>query len=371
MNGRIAIYCNGMVPGTGVPSGAQGLRANGLRLGLAAHGFDAEIVSSAATVHSHMKRWGVARVRIPGWFRVLQNDVCLDRLKADYRAVILLNWAGLPDFRKGDKQTLVYDFFSPTMVEHSFIAEAEELARRRAKKDEVLRQADIFVANGTGRADYARTYLREQGIDDAPEVFSVRLALPWAGTERRPERPLRIFFGGFDQAWTRGLDGTRLEALATATGAELHVIGAGQHLHHGNAEPPPKPGRSKRNSMLVSYPVMPFEDFAAVNGRCDLALDVFEPNEERRLSYSTRAISSLACGCPVVTMSFTEIGNLIQQTGAGWTLDTFEAGELSALLSDIAKNRELLAERQLATRRFWERYINPETEIRELVGALS
>ena len=371
MNGRIAIFCNGMVPHTGVPSGAQGLRANGLRLGFAAMGIEADVVCTGATVHSQMHRWGLERMRVPRWLRILRNDICLERLSSDYDTVVLLNWAGLSDFRKGKKQKLVYDFFSPTMVEHAFIAEADELARRRASKNEILRQADVFIANGIGRAEYGADYLKEHGIANAPQVSSVRLSMPWSGVDRDIQAPIRVFFGGFDQAWTRGLSTLDLKRLAESGNIEVHAIGVGEHLHTASAEAMRPRAKPARDSHIVPHPVSPFEDFASINSSCDVALDVFETNKERRLSYSTRAISSLASGCPVLTMGFTEIGKLIEKTGAGWTLDTYDVQAISKLLDEIVSDQDGLRERQKATRSFWESYINPETEIRNLVEALS
>lgn len=368
MTVRVALVCNGLPPGCGLPNGAQGLRSHGLREGLAAHGVAADILTRASVLREQQDRWGSAVVRFRAGWRVVPDQGIATVLARDYSHVVFSNWGGVGDYRRVDGVRMIYDVFSATMVEHAFICDAAELTQRRRRKDDALAMADRFIANGTGRAAYAIDYLRTAaGVGRDEAVPSVRLALPWMGVPRTGrEGPLRVFFGGFEQAWTVGPTLPMIADLAARLGIEVHVMGAGQRLH---GERGAAAGEAVAPG-LVLHRVAPFERFCAVARACDVAVDVFEENDERRLSYSTRAVTALANGVPVLTMGFTEIGRLVEGTGAGWCLDRFDAAALAARLAALRDDRAAVAAAQEATRRFWTECANPAREAAALVEIL-
>lgn len=381
--GRIAIVCNGCVPGSRLPSGAQGLRAYGLHLGLRAAGHDCDIVTRQSTVRAQLDRWNAPSMRFPGHWRVVPNGLLEKRLKSDYTTIIFIGWVGIDAFAKAPGQRIVYDFFSPSMVEHSFISSGGRLEAKRSKKEELIAQADHLIANGTGRAEYGADYMRASPpLAHLPAPLSVRLALPWAGeaamTEAPPQGkpaqrpvhggPLRVFFGGFDQAWTRGLDAGALEDLTGLDGVEVTAIGVGEHLHfHDRAS---RLTRRRPQGRVIYHDVAAFETYRRLNAGSHVSLDVFERNAERELCYSTRAITSLCNGCPVITMAFTEVGQLVAETGAGWVLEAFSLTAIRDLVVRLASDREEVRARARNTRIFWERHCDPEHEIRPLVEVL-
>lgn len=369
MTDRTAIVCNGVVPGSRLPSGAQGLRAYGLHAGLAAFGRESDIVTRESTVQAQLDRWAAASMRFPEYWRVLPDKALPARLQQDYSRIIFINWVGIDAFEKPEGVEVIYDFFSPSMVEHSFISSGPRLEHKRVKKDGLLAQADRLIANGTGRAEYGRDYLRTLDTDHPlPPPVSVRLAMPWRAASPPADGPLRVFFGGFDQAWTRGLGTGTLERIATLPGVGVSAIGVGEHLHFWDR----RNGRANpfADKRVDWHQVSRLEDYRAVNGGCHVSLDVFERNRERELCYSTRAVTSLASGCPVITMAFTEVGRLVAETGAGWTLEEFSVPALLDLVRHLAAHRDEVSERARNTRLFWERYCDPEHEIRPLIEAL-
>jgi len=370
MNSRVAIYSNGLVPGNETPCGAQGLRAMGLQQGLASAGFEVDIVCNANIVHSQLKKWDIDTIRIPAGFRALSDDALIKHLADDYQTVILMNWAGFPQFKKASGQRFVYDFFSPTLIEHSYFVGAEELLERERKKIAIAAQADIFIANGAGLAKYGRRFLEKWRINNPQrEVFKVRLGLPQNKLDSVDNHAFRIFSGGYDQVWTKGVHLSDLKFLSDACQAEIHTIGIGHHLHFHNSAQSAR-GREIYSQNVIEHPVSSFERYCKLNAKCHVALDVFEPNSERFLSYSTRAITSISNGCPLITMKFTEIGKLVDETGCGWTLEDFSINALRDLLNGIRKSPDELNKKRLNTERFWAAYCDPAKEITRLVGAL-
>lgn len=368
MTGRIAIVCNGSVPGSRLPSGAQGLRAYGLYLGLVSAGRSCDVVTRASTVKAQLDRWSARSMRFPRYWRVMQDGMLETHLKSEYDAVVFVGWVGIDEFRNEGGQKVVYDFFSPSMVEHSFISSGKRLDAKRLKKENLIAQASHVIANGAGRAEYGVDYMQANAsLSHLPTPLSVRLSLPWAKFSSPSDGPLQVFFGGFDQAWTKGLGAKALEELAALDGIKVTAIGVGEHLHFQDHRTGAVPNMGSR----VNYhDVAELERYRAINGACHVSLDVFERNAERELCYSTRAVTSLCSGCPVITMAFTEVGRLVAETGAGWTLEAFSLPALKDLLQHLARNRDEVEACAQRTRIFWDRYCNPETEIRPLLEIL-
>lgn len=368
----VAICCNGPIPGCGFPNSAQGIRALGLYHGLRAHGVDCRIVSPADTVHGSMVRWAATHVRIPEYWHVLPTPEFARVLNQKYGTVIFLNWSLGINFRKGENTRVIYDFFSPTIVEHSFIKDRGDLNQKIEAKLSLVRQADAFIANGVGRAEYALDFLSRWGVRQTDtEVVSVPLGVPWQGEDApRPVsgRPKEIFIGGFEQIWTKGLSIGDVVGLARRLHAVAHVIGVGEHFHFGRLSQEISAGDLPENVLL--YRPAAFETYCDINRRCDVALDVFSDNEERRVSYSTRSIVSIANGCPIVHMGFTEVGGLLGQIPAGWTLDQFNLGKLESLLAESLADDARLTDARQATYRFWQQQVDPVRQVEPMLRLL-
>ncbi|MEM9222411.1 MAG: hypothetical protein AAGB11_08415 [Pseudomonadota bacterium] len=338
-----------------------------------AEGFDVEIVSPAVSIRAQLDRWNTPRLSIPQYWRLLEDEKYFHRLNNDYDFVVFPNWSNALEYTKGEKVRLIYDFFSATMVEHAIISNSDELTKKKADKLKIIAQADIVIANGQVQADYATQFLSKEAERTVTgPIPAVRLSTQRLQKEisppPHPSGRLRLFVGGFHQAWTTGIGVPELVRLAASYPVDIHAIGLGQHLHLRDLSRVQRlPGEGEG---LVRHQVSSFENYRFLNGSCDAALDVFTPNAERRISYSTRAISALSCGCPVITMAFTEIGELVRQTGAGWVLEECSIDALRELLVRLAHNPDEISAAREKTADFWARYIDPKVQIAPLVKML-
>lgn len=369
LNKRIAILCHGAVPRSGIPNGAQGVRAFGLQLGLQSAGFQCDIVTRESLVVSQMRRWNVSGMRSAKNWRVVPDNAIQKVLQTEYDVVMFLNWVALDAYEKTPNNILIYDFLSPSLIEHSYLVSKKVLAYRQRRKIALLKQSDVVIANGIGRAEYGQNYLHSHAVlSGLPDPISIRLALPWAAQSPPDTSRLRVFVGGFEQAWTKGLTVGDLQDFAASGEIDICAIGVGSHLHNPNDI---GAGKALTHTLGITWhDVAPFEKYCSLNAGCHIALDVFEENKERRLSYSTRAITSISNGCPVITMGFTEIGRMVAETGAGWILDEFSVDGVRKMLLHLASHPEEVAERSRNTRNFWERYCDPEDQIKPLVRIL-
>jgi hypothetical protein len=367
MNKQVAIVCNGTIPGCGLPTGAQGIRAQGLYLGLTAAGLDVDIISATPAVLNAADRWRDFTVKVPNHWRCTAASQLEHGLpNTDYDTVIFMNWGALKRYSKPKGQHLIYDFFSPSLVEHSFMSTDEELKTKQERKLALLEQADTFIANGVGRAEYATDFLNHN-LASAQKVHSIPLGVPWMGKPGIEGERLRVFFGGYDQAWAEGLSLEQLDEVAEDLDIEVHIIGKGTGLHRLEDISLPTIQLSDR---LVIHPVSDFDTYCMINRHCHVSVDIYARNVERELSYSTRAVNSLANGCPVITMAFTEIGTLISQYNAGWTIESYSQGALTDLLREIKNTSSSLAEKKCGARSLWEICIDPIRQIRPLADII-
>ena len=122
---HVAIFCNDTVPDCGLPNGAQGLRAFGLYEGLRLNGLKADIVIKASVLHKRLKRCGNPFSAIPEYVRFVKAEDFNKIINRDYDIAIALNWPSALGYNKAKGKKLIYDFFSPTQVEHSFIMDPE------------------------------------------------------------------------------------------------------------------------------------------------------------------------------------------------------------------------------------------------------
>ncbi|MCI5119761.1 MAG: hypothetical protein D3908_00915, partial [Candidatus Electrothrix sp. AUS4] len=312
-------------------------------------------------------------ITFPRHWRVIEDQDIAGVLHKQYDIVFFLNWACLPEFDKGSKCKLVYDFFSPSMVEHAFIASRDELQQRRERKLALLEMADLFIANGVGRQQYAREFIKQNKLrcDQVP-VLSVPLSLEWSGRDATHQLPTTLFFGGFSQAWITGLKYKDLLAISHQTGTRIVIIGHGQTTHSEFCP------IDSHNTMLdrrlpsdiVEYDIVPYETFSSLNAASHIGLDVFEENNERQLSYSTRAVTSLSCGCPIITMDFTEIGQMVNKLDAGWTLSSFSVDNLIKIIQEIQSDPSVIEIKRRNTKLFWKTCCHPVKNVQPLVTAL-
>lgn len=361
---EVVVLSNDVVPGMGLPVAAPGLRAHGIAEGLRALGHrvtfvvDARIVALAATGR-------VPPPRPPGVL-VMSTKHVGDYVRSRRpRALVITNSNHIESLGDFPDTVLVYDFFAPKMLELEEQESGEELAEASRgltrRKLAALARAGIVVINGEKKEGYVRDWLSRAGRD--PErVPTVQVATPLRLSPEHTEAsdgPLRVVVSGYLQPWSR--PGAWLEAVLPRLDAgalELHLMvsthwgGRGQEMTNPDFE------ALARHPAVVTHGSLQFEDFARLVSRCDVALDVFETNPERRLAMVTRTLVSLACGLPAIHVPFTETGLLIDRYDAGWLVAGDDPEGVAVALDD-ALEPERLASRRAGARRLAEELLDP------------
>lgn len=313
---KVGLLVNDVIPGLGLPCSGQGIRAWGLLQGLRANGVDASVIIRHSTMSTRINRWhDIMGVHLPEHL-VIANHAEMPNIIGELDYLVFHNWAAGKNISRPEDSDVrfVYDFFSATLVEHSFIsADPAYLDGIRAQKQALVEQSDIFIANGPGRRDYGAEYLQNLGIE-AP-VHDIPTSLPWLGETEVCDD---ILIGGYQQDWTKPLQPEMAAALSAALpDRNLVTVGADMHYHFGRRD---KTGASAWPDSLLRYDILSFEDYASLNARAAAFVDIAPLNAERRISFSTRGVMSLASGCPIVHNAETDLGRLVAQYDAGVVL---------------------------------------------------
>ena len=356
-NNRIAILCNGLVPQPNIPVAAQTVRVMGLFFGLQDYGLDVAIVSPADSVSSAIKRWGYLSISIPEYWHIVPNESIADYVNNNFKFAIFCNWACGDGFIKNDSTILIYDFFSPTMVEHKYISN-ENIDLKLTKKLSLLAQADCFIANGDRITDYAKNFLANISYaHDSKQVLSVPLSMPWLGNKIQSPLQNRLFWGGYKQIWTNTLSIQEINDMLNYLEAKAYVLGG--NINYNLPKFDLNPSITNLHNIITIRPCS-LNTYCKINSSSTLSIDIFSVNEERKLSYSTRSIVSIACGCPVLHMSECSIGEKIVNTKTGgWVLDKLDFEKCKLILSDILCDHKQLRSVQESTYDFWQENIDP------------
>lgn len=371
-----------MIPGTLFPSAAPGLRAWGLKAGLAANGLQSTIILPKEMVERQLERWNGPQSTPPqlGDAVVVRSDRIMEHLVQHAPAtVIATNWAGTAHLRPHPLLRIGLDFFSPTVLEHRY---------REANIDSVIRNkraaielADFFFVNGSRRVGYSHGWLAACGLDLRDiDVPAVNMSLPFdfrAENEGSAGNVIRINVTGYNQPWAPLAPVLeQLEALAVRAPIVVDVIAATDYWNQT------MPGDAlaetlQRLSINPKFQILPPVDYRRLGQSiraADLVIDLFEHNIERAYSMSTRAIVALAHGVPVIHPGFTELGSLIKEYDAGWTDEAGTsgyAGLLEKSVKELQADPEMRARKKRAARALARAHFNPLTETRKLLQLLA
>ena len=277
--------------------------------------------------------------------------------RCDKVVVILGYWALADWLPPGMRQPLVLDHVAPRLLEGQF-ENRDELAGEAAGLIRVLARCDeVWVGNAPQR-DLMLPLMLLAGHDCRYEI-PVRI-VPIAGRvddrigNRIDDRatdtpagdqddPLRLFHGGRDWPWRNSK--AWLTALREHEGP-WRLIDAGERVG------------------LTGH-----EQYLALLGGSDLALELGDDNTERRYSQSFRMVDALCAGIPVICNDFLPLAGLVQRHECGWTVG--RPDDLPELLESIAADRAELARRGENASRLARMRFNADDVYGGLAGPLT
>jgi hypothetical protein len=386
---RILLLTTEPLPLPGLPTTGAGLRAWGLAQGLRAAGHDVRLLmptNAAATftetaktdtgegacaTHQFNTNAGGQPTAWPDWVGTFVRSALPEAVRRESADAIVLQHWGLARELGEVEVPLAIDLAGPHLLERRLWGSADPEGDLREKLD-ALRRADFLTASGCRQRHYFLPFLAMAGwLIECPDVlpvipFSFRSSLPPA-----PPRAERFVYGGFLLPWQ---DPTiAIEAVL----ATMNRAGAGELLFIGGPHPARDVSRGRFEALLGRIDAHPrarrldpmsFDRYLALLSEGGIALDLMARNAERELAFTTRTVVYLAAGLPVIHDDYSELGELIERHGAGWTLAPDDRAGLEALLLRLLRGQEPVAERAAAARRLAERHLDWEHTIQPLAA---
>lgn len=373
---KIAVFSNDVIPGMSMPVAAPGLRAWGLTLGLRAHGHDVSILVDARVIPRAWNRGippPMPRQALPLHPRDLETYVATHSIDA----LVITNSNPITWLTDNLRCLLVYDFFAPKMLEleQSLFGFEPEIIEERttglaARKERGLQRADAVIVNGKKKIPYVQEWLKRSGVPDTPcEV--VNMAIPPTVSQSEGTSPLNMVISGYIQPWSQ--PGPWIEEVIPFLdngSLRIHLL-VGNHWGGGKEYNLPDVFSTLLGHENVTrHGVVEFKKFRSLLTKCDISVDIFARNRERELAMVTRSIVALSCGIPVVHVPFTEVSDLISQSQAGWLVDEQDPMAVADIITAIAQDDGLLADRKAGAWKVANTAIEPSVAIEPLVGML-
>jgi hypothetical protein len=370
---RILVLTTEPLPVPGMPASGAGLRAWGLAQGLRAAGLEVKLLmprEAAATFAppAEIPSAPSSPPAMPKWVGVFDRTALPEVVREyDPEAIVLQHW-GLARELGEVTCPLAIDLAGPHLLERRLWGSREAEADLGEKLD-ALRRADFLTASGRRQRLYFLPYLALAGWEiNEPGILPVIPFSMQAAPEPAPARPDRLIYGGFFLPWQ---DPTA--ALETALAA-LEKTGRGELLFVGGPHPSLDVSGGRFEPLLIRLAEHPrvrriepmsFDRYQELLAAGGVALDLMARNAERELAFTTRTVVTLAAGLPVIHDNYSELGELIERAGAGWTFNPDDRAQLSALLESLLSGeldvaRQARAAHELVRRELdWTQTIGP------------
>ncbi len=285
--------------------------------------------------------------------------------------VIFGNWGLADEALECDVPTVVD--INGSLILENFYRKQHGILDDALAKIRALTKADLILAGSYAQKMYLTAWCLMAGI--SPTHLSVEVvpfSLPPQLPVPRPPDELTFVMAGYNWPWLNG------QKAIEEIGLELEKRNCG-HLHIYTDSPPysdilPKEDSSsdraselKREHLnrVSFHDTLPYDHLIDVLCKSSVAVDVWEKNIERELAFSTRTVTYLWSGLPVIGNSFGGLAELIKRYKAGWAINSNDNGQLGKLLKKIISDpKQLLRYGQNAQRLVrecltWDKTIDP------------
>ncbi len=326
----------------GLPTTGGALRVHGLTKGLQAHGHEVLVSIPSESVESddspELKKWAHEPENLAELIFNLMPD-----------AVLLEQW-GLAAYLPAMDIPLAIDLHGPLTLENTF-KESGNFRTDALTKIEALSKADLLIVPGRAQRQYFLTWCLLAGADPkAPPIVTTPVSMDNPKIKRRFDQPPRIVFGGAAWPWIDPFPGLTI-AGKTALEIEsaqisLYVASpalASDHplyrINHEVFESYEK--RLGKLKTVKNYGFIAHDKLLEAYASARAALDLYKPNPERDLAFSTRTVEYLRCGLPVITSDNMELAEPVRRFDAGWVVDPYDEKAIADAVREALTDTEV------------------------------
>jgi len=371
---RILLFTTDVPPIPGVPSSGTAVRSYGFARGFESHGCEVLVCAPKSAVLTQLERpsldprsEGALRALLPLAFDHRNADDLIEQHEPD--AVYCGHWPAMA-FSRLPKAPVIVDLAGPHLLERHFQKEPDQGFALRGKLNN-LASADLFIVSGRKQFNYFSAFFARAGVKDA-EAKS--FFIPMALSPELPQRPVRavkdprFLFAGIFLPWQDPSLPLRtlVRELERRNAGELRLVGGMHPTYSVGTGIYDALFREIEASKHVSRSgLLPLEALNQEMLDADVALDLMRWNLERELAVTIRTTTYLWSGLPVIYNDYADLGALITQYRAGWTVNPEDPEALLNVVHEIFQNPSDLFERsraaqELARNEFsWNRVTEP------------
>lgn len=336
---RIHVFCSDVPPLPGKPATGGGLRSGNVIRFLRGRGHDVSFSTRRTFVSNSLTDVKLHDASAAAQIAILQEN----RAEAAYYCYAL-DCALTAQIKAAMKIKVFFDIHGPTFLEEALWMSGGNLDFF-AKFARNLAIADEITVVDASQTPMVQTALAAVGtLWNPPNVAVVPLEVDVEPLERELSPEPLLLFAGAIQPWQ---DPTQALVVVAET---LKQQGYGQMLLLGG--PHKVPHRDSINvgrwleRMAATYPQfkwLPFQPRESLMRHYQQAwamVELFRPNIERQMAFTTRTWEQLSLGLPILYGSDGVVSGLIERQQAGWVVDSTDAGQIAQAVRAICASTE-------------------------------
>jgi hypothetical protein len=340
---RVHVFCVDTPPLPGNPVSGGGLRNGQIIDLLRARGHDVTFSAVANDLNSAGHRVERHLPTVDSQLRQIHRT----RAEAVYYCYPL-HCAISTEIKRSLGIKVLFDVHGPTFVEEALWRKGPQL-QCFLRFAAALAIADEITTVHATQVDMIRTALAAVGvIGDGPRTVVLPLDLGCTPIARAPDaEPLLLAVGGIFP-WQNPLKGiaVAVSVLDSAGSGNFLLIG-GPHA----VDPRAAEIKAWLRDLAQQQPrfryleFIPRADLGTYYARAWAMVELCERNIERQMAVTTRTWEHLALGLPVLYNDYSPLSRLIEDAGAGWTVDPHDRDAVLASVAQVIADRDDVFER--------------------------
>ncbi|MCZ7587208.1 MAG: glycosyltransferase [Deltaproteobacteria bacterium] len=251
--------------------------------------------------------------------------------------VIVEQW-GLVTYLPAMDIPLAIDLHGPLSLENAF-KKGGNFRTDALTKIDALARADLLIVPGRAQKQYFLTWALLGGADPLdPPFVVVPVSMDPVRRPSKKSTPPRLVFGGATWPWIDPFDALEIAGreAGNVKGAELALYVGEPKLAQDHPLYEINKGiyadykeRLKGLQAVKHHGLIPHDKLLKVYAGSRAAMDVYRPNPERELAFSTRTVEYLRCGLPIITGRSMELAEPVERYDAGWVVDETSEKEIA------------------------------------------
>jgi glycosyltransferase involved in cell wall biosynthesis len=341
---RIHVFCSDLPPLPGKPASGGGLRSGNIIRFLRARGHTVSFSTRRTAITNKMTDIDLHEETKASQLALLQKN----KAEAAYYCYAL-NCALDQATKQKAGLKIFFDIHGPTFLEEAlWMCGGVEMYFRTFSRNLAL--ADEVTVVAENQIAMVQTALAAVGaLWNPPNIAVVPLEVDVEPLNREISSEPMLLFAGAIQPWQ---DPTGPMEVVART---LKKLGSGYLFLVGGPHNVAHPETVNMNCWLAKMektypqfkwaPFVPREDLMRFYAKAWATVELFSPNIERQIAFTTRTWEQLALGLPILYGNSGVIAPMVAERQAGWVIDPHDTEQITRAVEEICSSRDEVVRR--------------------------